>query len=129
MGSVIGFPLRDATDGTIAPQVLCRTLARDSDLIVLDVRGIREFFSGPLGRLPTAINVPLALLVECIPELVSLRTRRLVLVCNTGTHAERAARRLRMAGFRDVATLRGGMALWTRLGYPRQLPPISRTVA
>ena len=129
MGTIIAFSPREVAGGTIAPRGLCRALVRDPYLVVLDVRGMREFFSGAAGRLPMAINVPLALLAACIRDLRSLRKRRMVLVCANGTHAMQAAAQLRSAGFEDVAALRGGMELWARLGYPRQLPPISRTAA
>jgi rhodanese-related sulfurtransferase len=129
VGAVIAFPAGVTRDEGIPPQQLRRELARNPGLAVIDLRGMREFFCGATGRLPGAINVPFALLETCLPELGSLRARRLVLVCATGAQAPEAAAGLRRAGFRDVAALRGGMNLWARLGYPRELPPLSRIVA
>lgn len=96
---------------------------------IVDVRGLCEFFSGPLGRLPTAINVPLPQLPACIKELGYLRPAKVVVVSKTQARAARAAKQLRAAGFRDVSVLRGGMEQWNRLGYPRLSAPLSRNLS
>jgi rhodanese-related sulfurtransferase len=105
---------------------LRRALDAEGAPAIVDVRGLYEFFSGPLGRLPAAINAPLPQLPACIEELGHLRSGRIVLVSRTQAHAARAAMQLRAAGFGDVSVLRGGMEHWNRLGYPRVSAPTSR---
>jgi rhodanese-related sulfurtransferase len=96
---------------------------------IVDVRGLCEFFSGPLGRLPAAINVPLPQLPGCIRELRHLRSASIVLISRTQTRAARAAMQLRAAGFGNVSVLRGGMEHWNRLGYSRLSAPMSRNAS
>jgi rhodanese-related sulfurtransferase len=112
----------------IDAQELHRSLDTEGAPAIVDVRGLVEFFSGPLGRLPAAINVPLPQLPDCIKELGHLRSVRIVLVSKTQTRAERAAMQLRAAGFANVSVLRGGMEQWNSLGYPRLSAPVSRRV-
>lgn len=106
---------------------LRRALDAEGAPAIVDVRGLCEFFSGPLGRLPAAINVPLPQLPDCIKELGHLRSARIVLVSKTQARAARAAMQLRAAGFGNVSVLRGGMEQWTKLGYPRLSAPLSRS--
>ncbi len=107
---------------------LRRALEAEGAPAIVDVRGLCEFFSGPLGRLPAAINVPLPQLPDCIGELGHLRPANIVVVSKTQARAARAAMQLRAAGFRNVSILRGGMAQWNRLGYPRLSAPLSRNL-
>jgi len=106
---------------------LRRTLDAEGAPAIVDVRGLCEFFSGPLGRIAAAINVPLPQLPDCIRELGHLRAVEIVLVSKTQARAARAAMQLRAAGFGNVSVLRGGMKQWNRLGYPRLSAPLSRS--
>jgi len=106
---------------------LRRALDAEGAPAVVDVRGLCEFFSGPLGRIAAAINVPLPQLPGCIKELGHLKSVRIVLVSKTQARAARAAMQLRAAGFGNVSVLRGGMEQWNRLGYPRLSAPLSRS--
>lgn len=84
-------------------------------IAVIDVRGPDEF-TGPLGHIPEARNVPLAELPCRIEELVSLTQTPVVLVCRTDKRSASAAALLEEAGFRDVVVLRGGMVRWNEAG-------------
>ena len=88
-------------------------LTRGEDLIVIDVRGPDEF-SGPMGHIPVARNIPLSDLPARIEELESAKRRRVMLVCRTDKRSAKAAELLQKAGFTDVAVLRGGMDQWNR---------------
>jgi rhodanese-related sulfurtransferase len=81
---------------------------------VIDVRGADEF-TGPLGHIDGARNVPLPELSAHLPELIG-HDRPLVLVCKTDRRSSAAAEQLRTAGAADVAVLRGGMERWHALG-------------
>jgi uncharacterized membrane protein YdjX (TVP38/TMEM64 family)/rhodanese-related sulfurtransferase len=84
---------------------------------VIDVRGPDEF-TGPLGHIPNARNLPLSELPNRIEELGSLTDAPVVLVCRTDKRSASAAALLDAAGFRDVAVLRGGMVRWNEAGLP-----------
>jgi rhodanese-related sulfurtransferase len=85
---------------------------------VVDVREPGEF-SGPLGHLPAAENIPLARFAADAARLVARHPGRpLVLVCLTDKRSSAAAGLLARAGRRNVRVLSGGMKAWTAAGLP-----------
>ena len=110
----------------IEPDELRSALESHGALTILDVRGLWEFFSGLLGRLPEALNVPLPMLPACLDELGRRAPASIVVVSGTQVRSERAATQLRAAGFQTVSVLRGGMQNWRRLGYACLGAPASR---
>ena len=89
-------------------------LGVESALFILDVRGPDEF-SGPLGHITGATNVPMNELPALLPELVR-KGRPVVVVCKTDRRSSIAAHQLREAGVPSVSVLRGGMEQWRALG-------------
>jgi len=85
-------------------------MARGKGPTIVDVRGPDEF-TGPLGHIDGALNIPLADLPAQIAELGRARTS-IVLVCLTDKRSSQAAAALAAAGIADVAVLRGGMRAW-----------------
>jgi uncharacterized membrane protein YdjX (TVP38/TMEM64 family)/rhodanese-related sulfurtransferase len=83
---------------------------------VVDVREPVEF-TGALGHIPGARNLPMSELSSRVSELAG-RERSLVLVCRTDKRSATAARLLREAGFAHVAVLRSGMEQWNKEGLP-----------
>ena len=83
--------------------------------LLIDVR-TAEDFTGPLGHIPDACNIPLDELPARLAELEPSKLRPLTLVCRTHKRSLTAARRLEQAGFTDVCVLRGGMEQWNREG-------------
>ena len=110
----------------IEPEELRRAIQSHGAITVVDVRGLCEFFNGPLGRLPEAVNVPLRALPVCLDELGRLAPADIVVVSGTEARSARAATQLRAAGFQHVSVLRGGMKTWRRLGYACLDAPGSR---
>ncbi len=110
----------------IEPDDLRRAIESNGAVTVVDVRGLCEFFNGPLGRLQEAINVPLPELPACLGELGRLAPADIVVMSGTQVRSERAAKQLRAAGFQHVCVLRGGMRSWRRLGYGCLSAPVSR---
>jgi len=96
---------------------LAGRLGGEKAMTVIDVRGPDEF-TGPLGHIPGARNLPLNELPRYIAELGSLTEKPIVLVCHADKRSASAAALLGDAGFRDVAVLRGGMVRWTEAGLP-----------
>jgi rhodanese-related sulfurtransferase len=96
---------------------LAARLGGGGGFAVIDVRGPDEF-TGPLGHVGDALNVPLGDLDRRLTDLAPLAEGRVVLVCHTDRRSAQAAGMLREAGFRDVRVLRGGMVRWTEAGLP-----------
>jgi uncharacterized membrane protein YdjX (TVP38/TMEM64 family)/rhodanese-related sulfurtransferase len=98
--------LRDKGADWIEVHELSNRLKSGRDVAVIDVRGPDEF-SGPLGHIAAASNMPVGELPERLPEITGL-----------GTRSAAAAALLREAGLRDVNVLRGGMEGWNQRGLP-----------
>lgn len=96
---------------------LALRLAGSAAIAVVDVRGPDEF-SGPLGHIAKARNMPLPELSRRVAELASLTETPVVLVCKTDKRSANAAAILDAAGFQDVFVLRGGMVRWNEAGLP-----------
>jgi rhodanese-related sulfurtransferase len=92
-------------------------LMRGPPPAVLDVRGPDEF-TGELGHIAGARNIPLADLLQRVDEIDRLKTGSVVLVCKTQMRSAKAAGMLKETGFRDVSVLRGGMVEWRRQQRP-----------
>lgn len=103
-----------ADPGWIEAEALSARLATGDAPLVIDVRGADEF-TGPLGHIDGAMNVPLPELGGHLPELVR-QHGGLVMVCKTDRRSSAAAEQLRAAGATDVAVLRGGMERWRAIG-------------
>jgi rhodanese-related sulfurtransferase len=84
---------------------------------VIDVRGPDEF-TGKLGHIEAARNIPITELNSRLAELSGLEGSPIVLVCRTDKRSAAAARTLRAAGFSRVSVLRQGMERWNEVGLP-----------
>ncbi|MGE4012072.1 MAG: VTT domain-containing protein [Alphaproteobacteria bacterium] len=84
--------------------------------ILLDVRGPDEF-SGALGHIPGALNIPLGELDKRLDDLRSMASRPIVVVCRTDKRSGLARAALHAAGLDGVTVLRGGMERWTAQGF------------
>jgi rhodanese-related sulfurtransferase len=82
---------------------------------IVDVRTPEEFAK---AHLRDAKNIPLADLTARIGELDKSKTRSVVVVCQSGARADKAARQLAAAGFDDVVSLDGGLTAWQAAGLP-----------
>ncbi|MEY4206928.1 MAG: hypothetical protein RLZZ20_80 [Pseudomonadota bacterium] len=88
-------------------------LLNKSKVSIIDVRTPDEFKGGHLRH---SKNIPVAELDKRIAELDKGQT--VLLVCQTGPRANRAASELRRAGFGEVYVLSGGYAEWQSQGLP-----------
>ena len=116
--------LRSRSFTWIKPNELKRRLDQGDAMAVIDVRGPDEF-TGPLGHIATARNIPVAELDDRLAELAGLEQKSIVLVCRTDKRSATAAQILHAAGFSQVLVLRQGMQWWNEAG----LPVTDRTVA
>jgi rhodanese-related sulfurtransferase len=83
--------------------------------VIVDVREPAEFGT---GHLPGAKNIPLAQLADKIGELDKMKSKNIVVVCESGARSASAARILSKAGFEDVVNLDGGLVAWRHQGLP-----------
>jgi uncharacterized membrane protein YdjX (TVP38/TMEM64 family)/rhodanese-related sulfurtransferase len=96
---------------------LASLLKEGPGIALIDVRGTDEF-TGPLGHIADAANLPVGELSKRLAEINALKDRPVILVCRTEKRSAAAAALLRDAGFRDVGVLRGGLEQWNQKGLP-----------
>lgn len=101
----------------IAAEQLAEGINDGSETIIIDVRGAEEF-SGPLGHIREARNIPVDALPSRFDDLRGLKDKSVILVCHTDKRSARAAALLSEAGFRNVRVLHGGMVRWHEAGLP-----------
>ena len=90
-------------------------LINRKDAVIVDVREPNEFKS---GRIPHARNIPVDRINERVKELEKLKTKPLLLVCQTGSRSAQACSGLLKDGFAQAVALSGGMAAWQQAGMP-----------
>ncbi|MDQ1921841.1 rhodanese-like domain-containing protein [Massilia pseudoviolaceinigra] len=83
--------------------------------VLVDIRSADEFAK---GHLRDAKNIPLSDLSSRIAELDKAKNKTIVVVCQTGARADKAAKILEAAGFTDVVGLDGGLTAWQAAGLP-----------
>lgn len=83
--------------------------------LVVDVRAPGEFAS---GHVPEAINIPVDQVPERLTELAPHKEQGVILYCEQGGRALKAAAILLSAGFPHVGHLTGDMSGWRAAGLP-----------
>jgi uncharacterized membrane protein YdjX (TVP38/TMEM64 family)/rhodanese-related sulfurtransferase len=96
---------------------LKRRLDGGEPITIVDVRGVDEF-TGPLGHIATARNIPVGDLGVRLAEIAGLEQKPIVLVCRTDKRSAVAAQTLHTAGFIQINVLRRGMEQWNEAGHP-----------
>lgn len=122
---------RRGGEGWIEPDELWRQMEQaGTALTVLDVRGADEF-TGPLGHIQGALNIPLGELDSRLDGLRSKSGARIVVVCRTDKRSAKGQAALRAAGFHSTTVLRGGMQRWNTLNFAtvRDVADGKRTIA
>jgi uncharacterized membrane protein YdjX (TVP38/TMEM64 family)/rhodanese-related sulfurtransferase len=99
------------------PAELLEQLRQTPPPLVLDVRTPEEF-SGELGHIQDAVNIPLAELKGRVHELNDAVERPIAIVCRTDVRSAKAARVLAREGFSQLHVVRMGMTGWNAHGYP-----------
>ncbi len=115
---VKGTLARGANDQQVAAipvQQVQEQLKSEKPPIILDVRTPEEF-TGELGHLPLALNIPVTDLAKRLDELEANKSNEIITVCKSGGRAHTAAQILMQAGFPHVHVMMGGMLAWTSQG-------------
>ncbi len=107
----------------VEPEVLKKMMDEGRDVVVLDVRSEAEF-TGKLGHVPGAINLPLSQLAGKMrsskEEFEAYKSEPICMVCRSENRSPGAARMLRKMGFTGVSVLKGGMRAWDRKNLPTE---------
>ena len=116
-GGMLIWPLlRRSLGGPSVSAAQATLLINREDALVLDVREPGEYGS---GHILGAKNVPLAKLQAAgAGELAKRREKTLILYCDNGERAQKAAAALRKLGFGKVVNLSGGLPAWQQAGLP-----------
>ena len=115
-GGLLVWPyLRRATGGPWLTPSQATHLINREDAYVIDVREPAEYGG---GHVLGAKNIPLARLAASGADLAKRKDRPVIVYCETGERATKAAASLKQQGFARVATLSGGMKAWREAGLP-----------
>jgi rhodanese-related sulfurtransferase len=114
-GGALLFPALMPRGRQATPLQATQMINRGRSTAVIDVRSADEFAA---GHLRDAKNMPLADLAKRIGELDKNKVKTVILVCQSGARAGKAARQLKSAGFEDIYTLEGGVNAWSAAGLP-----------
>lgn len=85
-----------------------------SDLLILDVRTVREYRD---GHLKGSKLIPIRTLPERIREIRDYRESEIIVYCAAGGRSRRAADFLSKRGFTGIFNMVGGIREWGRLGF------------
>jgi len=90
-------------------------LQRDGNAAIVDVNETKLYAH---SHIPDSVNIPLASVNADNAELLALKEKTVILVCNTGAKSAKAARTLVSLDFQDIHILKGGMQSWTKENLP-----------
>ncbi len=112
---VVAFEMRRHGQGTtaVAPNDAIRMM--NDGAVIVDLRAPNQYKDGHIAG---ARNVPSDQIADGAKALEKLRGKTLIMCCDTGTTAGAAVRTLTRAGFKNVFSLRGGLAAWRHENLP-----------
>lgn len=114
-GAMLLWPLlRSRAAGPSVNTLQATQLINTKHAQVLDVRDAADFAR---GSLPNAKNIPLAEVGVRAPKELR-KDRPVIVLCNAGNIAGRAAAQLRASGVTEVYVLAGGLNAWREAGLP-----------
>jgi rhodanese-related sulfurtransferase len=114
-GAMLVWPLlRRTTGGPWVSTAQATLLMNREDALVIDVREPGEFGA---GHILGARNVPLAKM-DGSGELAKRKEKPVIVYCDGGERAAKAAAALRKLGFSRVVNLHGGLPAWQQAGLP-----------
>ena len=115
-GTMLLWPyLRRSSGGPWVGTLQATQMMNREDALVLDVREPTEYAA---GHMPGAKNVPLGSVEARAGEFDKHKAKPVILVCETGTRASKAAGILRARGFANVVNLSGGLPARQQAGLP-----------
>ena len=114
-GAMLIWPLvRRSTGGPHVDPARATHLINREDALVIDVRDPGEYGA---GHILGARNLPVARIDEKA-DLGKRKDRPLIVYCDSGARASKAAAALRQQGYTQVVNLAGGLGAWQAAGLP-----------
>jgi rhodanese-related sulfurtransferase len=114
-GGMLIWPLlRRTTGGPWVSTAQATHLINREDALLVDVREPGEFGA---GHILGARNVPLAR-IDGSGDLAKRKDKPVIVYCEGGERAAKAAAALRKLGFSRVVNLSGGLPAWQQAGLP-----------
>ena len=112
---VIAYEMRRQGQGStaVAPNDAIRMM--NEGAVLVDLRPANQFKDGHIAG---ARNVPGDQIAGDAKALEKLAGKTLIMCCDTGSMAAAAVRTLARAGFKNVFSLRGGLAAWRQDNLP-----------
>jgi len=93
----------------------------DQPPLLIDIRDAADFNGtgySTYGHIPNARSIDILELESKFEELQPFKDKEIVTMCPGGGLSLAAVEILTEAGFKDVKSLKGGMGLWHKKGYP-----------
>ncbi|MBX2838107.1 MAG: rhodanese-like domain-containing protein [Gammaproteobacteria bacterium] len=90
-------------------------LLNKGDALVVDVRDEKEFKA---GHVLNARNLPVSSLDKRLVEIDKFKEKNVVLYCDNGMRASRAASKMKKNGFTQLHTITGGVGAWEKANLP-----------
>ncbi len=100
----------------VSPEDVLSLAARDSTVVLLDVRTPEEFTS-ETGHLAGALLIPVQELEDRVGELTGYRDRTIIVYCLAGHRSTRATAILQRHGFK-AKNMEGGITRWRDEHFP-----------
>lgn len=107
---------RLAAFSRVRPPVAFEILRDNPDLPILDLRSRFEF-TGPVGHVRGARNVPLEELPLRLVDLSPLKDRTFLVYCGHGDCGARGLELLLKAGYEEAILMDGGIDAWVMDGF------------
>lgn len=111
----------DSLYKTVYAAELCRMLAKNPDLVLIDVRtpgeysDTSQYASLNIGHLKGAINLNIESIQKDIKTIEPYKNKKIVLYCSHSQRSRRVSKLLSENGFTDFYNLNGGMSVLTQL--------------
>jgi len=114
-GGMLAWPMvRGANAGSLTAQGAVQLINRER-AVVVDVREPEEFAA---GHVTGAKNVPLNQLEQKLPTAVKNKSLPLLLVCASGSRAQRAVATAKKLGYEQAQAVAGGLKSWKDANLP-----------
>ena len=99
----------------VVPALQLPQLQRDRNHVIIDVNEAAQFNQ---SHIPDAKNFPLSAINADNKDLIALKEKTTIIVCQSGSRSSKAARQLQALGFTNLHILRGGLLAWTKENLP-----------
>jgi len=114
-GGMLLWPIiRGGASGGLGTLEATQLINRE-DAMVVDVRSPEEF---SVGHIVNARNIPVADIESRLREIEKHKKKPVIVMCERGSRAGRAANVLKAKGFEKVHVLAGGIEAWRSAGLP-----------